>query len=127
MDDTARRQFPRFAIEAEITVRAEVELAHGRTRNLSRGGLCAVVDRAVRPGSLVVLDLTLIFDEGTFSEPLSVPARVVWCTELADHVQLGCMLLPLQPDQQSYLDMFLRYIEGGQEQDAPDAPDDPFD
>jgi len=107
------RQFPRFALEATVELTASGRIAKGRTSNVSRGGLAATVDRPVSPGELVTVRMALVFDEETFSEPLDLPARVVWCTQLSDVYQLGTAFLPLSADQRTYLEMFLRYLEEG--------------
>lgn len=85
----------------------------GRTSNVSRGGLAARVDRAIAPSEIVNARMALVFDEETFSEPLDVPVRVVWCTQLADDYQLGVAFLPMSNVQRTYLEMFLRYLEEG--------------
>lgn len=107
------RQFPRFALEATVELTASGFMAKGRTSNVSRGGLAATVDRGVSPGELVTVRMALVFDEDTFSEPLDLPARVVWCTQLSDVYQLGTAFLPLSADQRTYLEMFLRYLDEG--------------
>ena len=107
------RQFPRFALEATVELTASGRIVRGRTSNVSRGGLAATVDRPVSPGELVTVRMALVFDEDTFSEPLDLPSRVVWCTPLSDVYQLGTAFLPLSADQRTYLEMFLRYLEEG--------------
>lgn len=128
------RQYPRYAVEASVTMRGPGGvLAEGRTDNVSRGGLCAVVDRRLEPGTRVDVAMALVFDVDTFSEPLTLAARVVWCTAIGDQHQLGCAFLPIDADTGAYLGMFLRYLEEGQaaaaaEDDAgDDEPEDPFD
>lgn len=64
--------------------------------------------------------LSLVFDEDTFSEPLDLPARIVWCTQLGKEFQVGTAFLPLNADQRSYLEMFLRYLEEGSGRREPD-------
>lgn len=129
MTDSSR-EFPRFALEATVELSAPGLKATGRTANVSRGGLAANVDRAVPPGEVVTVRMSLVFDEDTFSEPLDLPARVVWCTQLAEHYQLGTAFLVLSADQRAYLDMFLRYLEEGamrhREASQPEEHDDPF-
>jgi hypothetical protein len=57
-----------------------------------------------------------VFDETSISEPITLPARVVWATEFdpGQH-QVGVSFLALPPVQKTYLDMFLRYLEDGDE------------
>jgi len=129
------RKSPRFAVEAAVDLRFDDDMARGRTHNVSRGGFCAVVDKAIGRGQVIRASLSLVFDEETFSEPLELPARVVWSTSLgeAEH-QLGLQFLALDLDQKAFLDMFLRYLEEGEamreteaeEDDEDDDMKDPF-
>ncbi|WP_428261576.1 PilZ domain-containing protein [Haliangium sp.] len=108
------REFPRFAIEATVDFSAPGLNVTGRTSNVSRGGLAATVSEPIEPGTNVTVRLALVFEEDTFSEPLDLPARVVWCTQLGEVYQLGSAFLGLSSDQRGYLGMFLRYLEEGQ-------------
>lgn len=107
------REFPRFALEVTVDFTAPTGRSRGRTGNISRGGLAATVDRPLTRGDTVTVRLSLVFDEDTFSEPLDLPARVVWSTQLGKEFQVGTSFLPLNADQRSYLEMFLRYLEEG--------------
>lgn len=129
------RHYPRYAVEAAIDFISPAGVTPGRTKNASRGGLAAAVDRPLPPGLSVDLRMSLVFGEDSFSEPLVLPARVVWCTPVGDKFQLGAAFMPLSPEQQSYLAMFLRYLEAGQAQASteleaaqgkPDKDVDPF-
>lgn len=119
------REFPRYAIEATVELSAPGFKATGRTANVSRGGLAATVVQALAPGESITVRLSLVFDEETFSEPLDLPARIVWCTPIADSYQIGAAFLSLSSDQRTYLGMFLRYLDEGSghayEDDAPSA------
>ena len=55
-----------------------------RTRDLSRNGVCLIAAEAVAPGAVAAVDLVLSFGNNAFSEPLVLPARVVWCTQIGD-------------------------------------------
>src|SRR5262245_53960156 len=85
------RQFPRYALAAEIEIRPHGAgtARRGRTSNLSRGGLCALIDAAIPTGRTVDVQIALVFAEGSFSEPLVLGARVVWCTQLGAAYQVG--------------------------------------
>ena len=125
------RQSPRYAIEAAVELRHADVVASGRTDNVSNGGMCVIVDKSIGRGAEVVASLALVFDEETFSEPLELPARVVWSTSIGDRYQLGTSFLGLDAEQKSYLDMFLRYLEEGlmaaETDDGEDeTPKDPF-
>jgi hypothetical protein len=123
------RQFPRYAIEVQVVVRAAgVEPMTGRTANLSRGGLCAVVGESLPSGTPIDVALALVFGEDQYSEPLVLPARVAWCTQLGDRWQLGIAFRSIG-DRSPYLELFLRYLADGQRSRAAtrgeDEPDDP--
>jgi PilZ domain len=123
------RQFPRYALEAQVSIQPHGGggARCGRTSNLSRGGLCATVDAAVAPGRTVDVELALVFAEGNASEPLILPARVVWCTDLGDGHQVGVSFQVLTAGQREYLELFLRYLDDGRARRPPPLPsDDPF-
>ena len=108
------RRAPRFATDAIIVVGEGEDEARGRCMNLSRGGLCSEFESAaVATGETHTLRLSLVFEEDVESEPLSLKARAVWCTQLGDIWQVGFQFLPLEDAQASFLEMFLRYLEGG--------------
>lgn len=109
------REFPRYAVEAAVEIRPHGagSTRRGRTSNLSRGGLCAVVDAGVPIGRTVDVEVALVFSEGSLSEPLALPARVVWCTDLGDGHQVGLAFQGLAAGQREYLELFLRFLEDG--------------
>ena len=129
-----KRVFPRFAVElsAELETRSG-RIHRGTARNLSRGGICLEAVDPPAAGDEVVVRVMLVFDEDRTSEPLELPARVVWCTSFGDAQQVGIHFLPLSQDRATYLDMFLRYLElqassgadggaaGGEDEDDPFA------
>ncbi len=126
------RSSPRYALEAAIEIRSPGGGTTGRTSNVSRGGFCAIVNAGMARGADVEVRIALIFDDDAFSEPLSLPARVVWATELGPHQhQLGASFRTLSENQRDYLDMFLRYLTEGsrraEEAAAGDEPDDDDD
>jgi hypothetical protein len=124
------RQFPRYAVAAAVEIRPHGggPTRRGRTSNLSRGGICALVDAVVATGRTVDVQLALVFDEGGTSEPLVLPARVVWCTDLGDGHQVGLAFQGLVAGQREYLELFLRYLEDGAvaRRAAGGGDDDPF-
>lgn len=120
------RQFPRYAIDAEIEVALEGAIrARGRTRDLSRGGLSAAVDGDVPRGARVDVHIALLLEAGHTSEPLTLPARVVWSTPLGDARQLGLAFLPLTREQTSDLELFVRFLEDGRDSGPHDRADTP--
>lgn len=129
MKSASPRAHPRYALEAEVELKAADQTIHGRTKNVSRGGLCASAKTPIAIGTPVEISVTLVFSEDTFSEPLTLAARVVWCTALGDETyQIGTAFLPLDPEEVEYLEMFLRYLQGGEPSgDAVAADEDnPF-
>ena len=107
------RAHPRYAHEAAISVFVDGKVLQGRSTNVSRGGLCADLEAGVKLGTDVEVDIQLVFDEETHSEPLRVPARVVWCTHLNEVYQVGIAFRPMTADLADYLTMFLRYLDDG--------------
>jgi hypothetical protein len=107
------RQYPRYALKAEVEVIGPRPLV-GRARNLSRGGVCAEFAEEVVTGTEIQLRLCLVFDTNSFSEPLVVSARVVWCTGVGERYQIGAQWLQLDSEQISYLEMFLRFLAEGE-------------
>ncbi|MEJ7601841.1 MAG: PilZ domain-containing protein [Kofleriaceae bacterium] len=116
------REHPRYAHEATVTVTPAGSAGatpggaaiSGRTSNVSRGGMCAEMTEAMTNGAEVEVDITLIFDEETQSEPLRVAGRVVWCTSVGDGYQLGVAFKPLDAEKLAYLTMFLRLLDDGE-------------
>jgi hypothetical protein len=144
------RRYPRFNVD----VQANVSTADGRkliarTRDLSRSGICLVTSEDLGSGVNLGIELVLLLGPSSMSEPLPLRARVVWCTAIAGAYQIGAMFDGLSAKESSFLDMFLRYLDGsilpvGAEMDAledgeessdyeeedstpsPDIKDDPF-
>lgn len=91
----------------------------GHTRNVSRGGLCADLTDPIALGTDVMVDLSLVFDEDTQSEPVRLAARVVWCTTVNDGHQVGVSFKPLTAQQLEFLTLFLRYLDDSRTETAP--------
>ena len=106
------RQYPRFAADVAIRFYVDGQVVDGRTRNVSRGGLCADLGSALPTGANVEVDLTLVFDDNTVSEALRLPARVVWCTTFEGAYQIGVAFRPLEKQRADYLNLFLKYLGG---------------
>ena len=107
------RAHPRYAAEIDVELTHRGGKTLGRTRNLSKGGFCCDIQGGLALGTDCDISMSLVFDEDTFSEPLELPARIVWCTPVGDKFQLGASFLPMTSEQLSYLGMFLRYLEEG--------------
>jgi hypothetical protein len=124
------RAHPRYAHEVDCTVRHGERTIPARSRDVSRGGLCLASPTPIPLGAEVTMSIALVFDEQTFSEPLALRARVVWCTQIGGMHQIGTSFIGLTAEGRHYLEMFLRYLKEGQRREA-DAngggePDDPF-
>lgn len=107
------REHPRYAHELDAEIRVGGQRIPARSRDVSRGGMCFVLDRALPLGREVVMNVALVFDEETLSEPLEVRARVVWCTPIGGRFQVGTAFVGLTAEHRTYLDMFLRYLKAG--------------
>lgn len=129
MSTTTSREHPRYAHEAAVTFHlgggATVE---GRTQNVSRGGLCASVSQAIPVGPDIEISIVLVFENDVTSEPLRVPARAVWSTEVDEEHQVGIMFRALTAELVQYLNIFLKYLDGQRAEKRPrDIPiDDRF-
>jgi hypothetical protein len=133
------RRHRRFTVDVEAVVHAAAgRRISARTRDLSRSGICLITSSAIQGNESVVIELVLALAENTFSEPLRLDARVVWCTPIGPSFQVGAMFSELSDEHSEFLDMFLRYLDGsmtprGQDPDddderepSPDVKDDPF-
>src|ERR1044071_6245867 len=105
------REHPRYAHEAAITFYALDRSISGRSRNVSRGGLCAELAEELPVGASIELDLQLVFQDNRQSEPLRLPARIVWCTAIDDHFQVGIQFLALHDETAADLQMCLRFLD----------------
>jgi len=109
--DRPQRQHPRYAHEAAITLLTPGQEISGRTRNVSRGGLCATLPEELAIGTEIQIDIQLVFENEHRSEALRLPARIAWCTSIDDSHQIGAQFLPLDAETSEYLTMFLRYLD----------------
>jgi hypothetical protein len=106
----SQRQYRRYAYTAAIVLVTPDQMVSGRTRDMSRGGLCATLTEPIATGTDIDLDIQLVFDDGRQSEPLRVPARIVWCTSIDNDYQVGVQFRSLTGELAEYLTMFLRYL-----------------
>ena len=119
MSATPGREHPRYAHEAAVTFHAGEGDVEGRTQNVSRGGLCASVDEALVLGTELEVSIVLMFDDDVQSEPLRVPARVVWSTMVDDTHQVGIMFRALTAELTQFLSVFLKYLDGQRTEQRP--------
>jgi hypothetical protein len=112
MTDDLRRH-PRFSVDVQANVRtADGRKLPARTRDLSRSGICLITTNALAQREELLIDLILLIGSSSASEPLPLRARVVWCTPISQAFQVGAMFEKLTRTEQSFLDMFLRYLDG---------------
>lgn len=110
---TSERKHRRYAHGALITLHVRDHAYEGRMNNISRGGLCAIIDNMVPMGTDVEVDIQLVFENNVRTEPLQVPARVVWCTVVDDAHQIGLSFKPLDVDKAQLMTMFLEHLDEG--------------
>ncbi|MBA3542073.1 MAG: PilZ domain-containing protein [Deltaproteobacteria bacterium] len=115
----SEREHPRYAHEAAISLHFGKQVIEGRSNNVSRGGLSATLAKPIPPGTNVEIDLVLVFDEDTQSEPLRLPARIAWCTPVDEGHQVGLMFHNMDTERVEYLTLFLKYLDDGTQRDRP--------
>lgn len=120
-----QRAHPRYAIEldAELDLRDGSPPIKSRTHDISRGGFSALAKSdipTIANGASCIVRLALVFSETEFSEQISLDATVMWCTRLRGAVQLGVKFAELDQQARSYLDLFMHFLETGEE-DEPGA------
>lgn len=107
------RSEPRYALTLVCTItHVGLELT-GETRNVSRGGMSLMVSDALPVGANVRLSLALNFGDDCYSEPLEMPAMIVWCTKLGEQYQIGAKFVQMTADHREFLQMFINYLEAG--------------
>jgi hypothetical protein len=113
-----QRQHPRFAIELDVEVIVAGTSAAGRTHDISRGGFCMLAEQSLPVGASGEVKLALVFSETEFSEHLTLPAMTVWCTPMKGAYQIGVKFVQLDPSSRGYLDLFMKFLEGDEDDDA---------
>jgi hypothetical protein len=133
----SRRLHPRFPVDIQVGVSADSQQVSAHTRDISRSGLCLVSTQALPKEKEIGLELVLKFGEDGLSEPLHLRGKVVWCTAIFGHYQIGVKFLDADHEEARNLEMFLGFLDGslsasdlfsGDEEttDKPSDPDDPF-
>ena len=135
----SRRAHPRFAVDIQVSVSSDSQSVSAHTRDISRSGLCLVSTQGLAKEKEIGLELVLTFGEGGLSEPLHMRGKVVWCTSMFGHYQIGVKFLESDHEQTRNLEMFLGFLDGslnagelfdehekGEKKDQPPDPDDPF-
>jgi hypothetical protein len=133
----SRRLYPRFHVDLKVAVSCDAESVAARTRDISRSGLCLVSTQPLARDKEIAIELVLTFGEGGLSEPLHILGRVMWCTAMFGHFQIGVMFVRVDRDQTRNLTMFIGFLDGSinagdpassdeETTDRPTDPDDPF-
>jgi len=119
-----QRQHPRYAIELDAEITVAGTSVSGRTHDISRGGFSMLARQSVPVGANGEVKLALVFSETEFSEHLVLPAMAVWCTPMKGAYQIGVKFGALDPQNRAYLDLFMKFLDGGEEGDAEPGDDE---
>jgi hypothetical protein len=111
------RQHPRYAIELDAEITVGGTTVTGRTQDISRGGFCMMASGSVPVGASGEIRLALVFSDSEFSEHLVLPGTAVWCTPLKGVYQIGVKFGTLDNQNRGYLDLFMKFLDGGDEAD----------
>lgn len=111
--ELGRRIHERFAVEIEAEVSSEAGTVRAITKDVSRGGACFVVTTPMATGSSFEFSLSLVLSENSFSEPLKLKGKVVWCTPTEEGYQIGAAFETQDADTREYLQMFLSFLAKG--------------
>ena len=112
-----QRQHPRYAIELDAEIDIAGSSVSGRTHDISRGGFCMMARGSVPVGATCDVKLALVFSETEFSEHLTLAATTVWCTPMKGVYQIGVKFAALDSTNRAYLDLFIKFLDGGEESD----------
>jgi hypothetical protein len=127
------RKHPRFTVQIDAKVFIGGKSITATTKDMSHGGICLVCTEKVPQGSTLKLSLSLVLGTNAFSESLDLNGRVVWCTPLGQHFQIGIVFVGMTPEKDGYLDMFLRFLQqeilltGIEPTQPEDEPSNSFD
>ena len=129
--ELGRRIDVRFAVEIESEVTSEAGTVRAITKDVSRGGACFEVTAPMATGSNFDIALSLVLSENSFSEPLKLKGKVVWCTPTPEGYQIGAAFGPLDADTKEFLKIFLSFlakgVDVGQDEDDLEDEDEPED
>ena len=104
-----KRQSKRYDAEILVELTADGRVLKGKTQNLSSGGLCALLPKAVPKGKIVEVQLSLILGE-LLSESLWIQSRIVWCTKVGNFFQIGISFQTIPKEKQYLLQTFLHHL-----------------
>ena len=111
-----KRRFPRYALDVECELHAGDLTLRSRTRNLSLSGIAIMMAEPLPLGCEVTLQLALGFPDNERSEPIDLPATVMWCTPLAGAFQLGARFHELSPHLSHLVRVFIQFLQAGPRQ-----------
>ncbi len=107
------RRHPRVSVDLQADIHtSDGRRLAARTRDISRSGICIITSSPLSPGGRLRIELVLLLGPSSSSEPLQISARVVWCTAISGSFQIGAKFDKLSAKDASFLDMFLRYLDG---------------
>jgi hypothetical protein len=107
-----RRHHPRYAVQLDCEIRMGHEVVRGRSKNISQSGIACIVPNRIPVSEAVTMSIALVFGENAFSEPLVLPATIVWCTPVSDSYQIGAKFADVSPQLRSFVDLFAQYLAG---------------
>jgi hypothetical protein len=77
-------------------------------------------EQAVASGSSCKVRLALVFPENQFSEHLELSGMIAWCTPIQGAFQIGVKFNNPDPQSVSFLDLFIRFLDEGSDDDEPE-------
>jgi hypothetical protein len=117
---TDQRQHPCYAIELDVEVIVDGVAVAGRTHDISRGGFCMLANAQLPVHAVGEVRMALVFSETEFSEHLTLPGTTVWCTPMKGAYQIGVKFVELDAQSRGYLDLFIKFLDGGNDEGADD-------
>ena len=109
---TGTRGQPRYSLDVDCTIMALGTTLRARTNNLSRTGVSCMVRQMLAPGTELVIEMALAFGGEEYSEPIRLPATVMWCSKVGAAWQLGARFEEAKPPMGELLEVFLQFLEG---------------
>jgi len=107
------RRARRFTVDVEVSIKTSFGAPiRARTRDVSQTGICLIGQDPVPVQDLLDVDLVLSFGDNSYSEPLNLKARAVWCTPIGSVFQIGAMFEGVNDEQDNFLEMFLQFLDG---------------
>jgi len=105
-----RRAYHRYEVDVAADLRVGAEVFAARTRDLSEGGVGLITELPLPDGADIWVSLFLTIDEieDESTEPLPVPGKIQWATEIEPGVHhLGVKFGEIDPAEREVLRSFL--------------------